>query len=83
MRRTDKIGTEASFHSLAEYMKYVDEYYDKQNMVRPVSKRRVFIASDDPKVSFFLNLIQLLIRCDENQFLGNNFISSPVGFNDP
>lgn len=31
-------------------MKYVDEYYDKQEQIRPVSKRRVFIASDDPKV---------------------------------
>jgi len=50
VRRTDKIGTEAAFHSLEEYMKYVDEYYDKLDMVKPLSKRRVFIASDDPKV---------------------------------
>ena len=29
VRRTDKIGTEASFHPLSEYMKYVADYFDK------------------------------------------------------
>lgn len=31
-------------------MKYVNEYFDQLDMVKPVTKRRVFIASDDPKV---------------------------------
>ncbi|KAL7014019.1 hypothetical protein ACKWTF_015702 [Chironomus riparius] len=50
VRRTDKVGTEASFHSLEEYMKGVDDYYDQLEMVEHVDKRRVYIASDDPKV---------------------------------
>jgi len=29
VRRTDKIGTEAAFHSLSEYMVMVDDYFDK------------------------------------------------------
>lgn len=31
-------------------MKYVDEYYDQLEMEKSVTKRRVFIASDDYKV---------------------------------
>jgi glycoprotein 6-alpha-L-fucosyltransferase len=50
VRRTDKVGTEASFHSLDEYMKHVDEYYDQLEMVQKIDQRRIFLASDDPKV---------------------------------
>lgn len=50
VRRTDKVGTEASFHSLDEYMKSVDDYYEQLEMVEHVDRRRVYIASDDPKV---------------------------------
>lgn len=52
IRRTDKVGTEAAFHNLDEYMKHVDEYYDQLEMIKPVLKRRVFVASDDPKVNY-------------------------------
>lgn len=31
-------------------MKHVDEYFDQLELERPAVKRRVFIASDDPKV---------------------------------
>ena len=27
IRRTDKVGTEAAFHSVEEYMRHVEEYY--------------------------------------------------------
>uniref|UniRef100_A0A1B0GKV9 Alpha-(1,6)-fucosyltransferase n=2 Tax=Lutzomyia longipalpis TaxID=7200 RepID=A0A1B0GKV9_LUTLO len=50
IRRTDKVGTEAAFHNLKEYMAAVDEYYDQLEMRQPVDKRRVYIASDDYKV---------------------------------
>ncbi len=50
VRRTDKIGTEASFHSLKEYMDHAEDYYDIVRNVQPNVKRRVFIASDDPNV---------------------------------
>lgn len=51
IRRTDKIGTEAKLYPVEEYMKYVDEYYDQLEMVEKVEKRRVFLATDEPKVS--------------------------------
>ncbi|XP_031629119.1 alpha-(1,6)-fucosyltransferase [Contarinia nasturtii] len=50
IRRTDKVGTEAALHNVDEYMKHVDEYYNQLEMVETVEKRRVFLASDDPKV---------------------------------
>ncbi|XP_018333907.1 alpha-(1,6)-fucosyltransferase [Agrilus planipennis] len=50
VRRTDKIGTEASFHSIEEYMVSVEDYYDVLEMKEKDVIRRVYIASDDPKV---------------------------------
>lgn len=50
IRRTDKVGTEAAFHSLSEYMQSVDEYYNQLEMVEKIEKRRIYLASDDPKV---------------------------------
>lgn len=50
IRRTDKVGTEAALHSVDEYMKWVDEYYDHRAMIEKIEKRRIFLASDDPKV---------------------------------
>lgn len=50
IRRTDKVGTEASLHTVDEYMRNVDEYYDQLEQVQHVDKRRVFLASDDAKV---------------------------------
>ncbi|EAA01061.5 AGAP001888-PA [Anopheles gambiae str. PEST] len=50
VRRTDKVGTEAAFHGIEEYMTAVDDYYDQLELTEKVDKRRVFVASDDPKV---------------------------------
>jgi len=51
IRRTDKVGTEAAFHSVEEYMKHVDEYYQRLELKEgPLSEKRVYVASDDPKV---------------------------------
>lgn len=50
IRRTDKIGSEAAFHSLSEYMRHVDDYYNQREMIEKVDKRRVYLASDDPNV---------------------------------
>lgn len=50
IRRTDKVGTEAALHTVEEYMKWVDDYYQQLEMIEPVEQRRVFLASDDPKV---------------------------------
>lgn len=50
VRRTDKVGTEASLHTIEEYMIWVDDYFDQLELSQPVDKRRIFLASDDPKV---------------------------------
>ena len=50
IRRTDKINLEAAFHSVEEYMHWVDLYYKKLALKQPVTKKRVFIATDDSKV---------------------------------
>ncbi|KAI4495709.1 hypothetical protein M0802_008332 [Mischocyttarus mexicanus] len=48
VRRTDKVGTEAAYHDIDEYMTKVDQYFDQLETKPDV--RRVFLASDDPKV---------------------------------
>lgn len=50
IRRTDKVGTEAAFHPVEEYMQAVDEYYKQLSMSKSVDVKRVYLASDDPKV---------------------------------
>nr|CAG4648559.1 EOG090X03KK [Polyphemus pediculus] len=50
VRRTDKVGTEAAFHSVDEYMIHVDDFYNKLEMKQEVDVRRVYLASDDPSV---------------------------------
>ncbi|TKR60360.1 hypothetical protein L596_027617 [Steinernema carpocapsae] len=51
IRRTDKIGTEAAFHALSEYMKWTEHWFKIEAARRgaPLQKR-VFIATDDPTV---------------------------------
>ena len=50
MRRTDKLVSEAGFHTLAEYMSYAEEYFGTLESAGTHMKRRVFIASDDVNV---------------------------------
>lgn len=45
------MGTEAAFHGIDEYMKYVDEYFDILETKQSVGKRKIFLASDDPSVA--------------------------------
>lgn len=53
IRRTDKIGTEAAFHPIDEYMKRVNEWYDQQiQNGLEVSRRSIYLATDDPKVIY-------------------------------
>jgi glycoprotein 6-alpha-L-fucosyltransferase len=51
IRRTDKIGTEAAYHSVEEYVRWAEIWFQTQELrhspVRKI-KRRVFIATDDP-----------------------------------
>ena len=50
VRRTDKINLEAAFHSIEEYMYWVEHYYDRLERTGEIDQRRVFLASDDPTV---------------------------------
>ena len=56
VRRTDKIGTEAQFHSIDEYMYFVDDFYNRldlereRNSIKGKSERRVYLATDEPDV---------------------------------
>jgi len=52
VRRTDKVGTEAAFHGIEEYMAHVNEWYDQRAITtgKEVDKRRVFLATDDPQL---------------------------------
>ena len=49
MRRTDKIDTEAAFHSIEEYMVHVEEWYQQRAIAigHEVDEKRVFLATDD------------------------------------
>lgn len=53
VRRTDKVGTEAAFHSIEEYMAKVDDWFKKYELLHPSfsssgRKRNVFLATDEP-----------------------------------
>lgn len=50
IRRTDKVGTEAAFHHIQEYMAHVKDYFDQLELTRPVDVRRVYLATDDANV---------------------------------
>ncbi|XP_063364778.1 alpha-(1,6)-fucosyltransferase [Cydia amplana] len=50
IRRTDKVGTEAAFHHIHEYMSHVKSYYDQLELTRHVGTRRVYLATDDANV---------------------------------
>lgn len=44
------MGTEADFHSIDEYMTYVEDYYLTLEINGTTIPRRIFLASDDAKV---------------------------------
>ncbi len=44
------MGTEAQYHSLDEYMFHVEEYYKSLELTQTVNQKRVYIATDEPKV---------------------------------
>ncbi|XP_031786080.1 alpha-(1,6)-fucosyltransferase isoform X2 [Nasonia vitripennis] len=48
IRRTDKVGTEAAFHDIEEYMIRVHQYFESLEKTPKI--KRIFLASDDPKV---------------------------------
>jgi glycoprotein 6-alpha-L-fucosyltransferase len=53
IRRTDKIGTEAAYHSVEEYVRWAEFWFqiqERRHSPPRQLKRRVFIATDEPNV---------------------------------
>lgn len=51
IRRTDKIGTEAAYHSVEEYMQWTERWFKIQDRKQLQNvTRRIFVATDDPSV---------------------------------
>lgn len=50
VRRTDKVGTEAAFHTIEEYMVHVEEHFQLLARRMQVDKKRVYLATDDPSL---------------------------------
>lgn len=50
VRRTDKVGTEAAFHPIEEYMIHVEEQFQLLARRVHVDKKRVYLATDDPSL---------------------------------
>lgn len=50
VRRSDKINNEAAFHSLEEYMYWVDLYFKKISLKETLKKKNVYLATDDHTV---------------------------------
>lgn len=50
IRRTDKVGTEAAFHHIHEYMSHVEDYFEQLELTTTVDERRVYLATDDASV---------------------------------
>ena len=46
IRRSDKIGREADFHYVDEYMSHVELYYKHLSKHGPVDKKRIYLATD-------------------------------------
>ncbi len=52
VRRSDKIGSEAAFHNLDEYMKHVEEFFVLYEKMHPgkLTARNVYLATDEVSV---------------------------------
>ncbi|CAH1263842.1 FUT8 [Branchiostoma lanceolatum] len=74
VRRTDKINTEAAYHSIAEYMEWVEEYYQLLQKTQEVKKKRVYLATDEPNL-----LTEAQKQYPEYQFVSDNAISKSAG----
>uniref|UniRef100_A0A4W5JJN2 Alpha-(1,6)-fucosyltransferase n=1 Tax=Hucho hucho TaxID=62062 RepID=A0A4W5JJN2_9TELE len=74
VRRTDKVGTEAAFHPIEEYMVHVEEQF--QHMARRihVDKKRVYLATDDPSL-----LQEAKTKYLDYEFISDNSISWSAG----
>uniref|UniRef100_A0A672P418 Alpha-(1,6)-fucosyltransferase n=1 Tax=Sinocyclocheilus grahami TaxID=75366 RepID=A0A672P418_SINGR len=70
VRRTDKVGTEAAFHPIEEYMVHVEEQFQYMAQRGHVDKKRVYLATDDPSL-----LQEAKVKYTDYEFISDNSIS--------
>ncbi|XP_013870941.1 alpha-(1,6)-fucosyltransferase [Austrofundulus limnaeus] len=74
VRRTDKVGTEAAFHPIEEYMLHVEEQFQLLARRVHVDKKRVYLATDDPSL-----LQEAKTKYPDYEFISDNSISWSAG----
>ena len=74
VRRTDKVGTEAAFHSIDEYMVHVEQYYKLLSRRKKIDQKRVYLATDDPNL-----LAEAKKKYDKYIFVSDNEFSRSAG----
>ncbi|XP_067311425.1 alpha-(1,6)-fucosyltransferase [Pseudorasbora parva] len=74
VRRTDKVGTEAAFHPIEEYMSHVEDHYQSLAQRMHVDKKRVYLATDDPSL-----LQEAKSKYPDYEFISDNSISWSAG----
>uniref|UniRef100_A0A8C6NI20 Alpha-(1,6)-fucosyltransferase n=2 Tax=Nothobranchius furzeri TaxID=105023 RepID=A0A8C6NI20_NOTFU len=74
VRRTDKVGTEAAFHPIEEYMLHVEEQFQLLARRVQVDKKRVYLATDDPSL-----LQEAKNKYPDYEFISDNSISWSAG----
>lgn len=74
VRRTDKVGTEAAFHPIEEYMVHVEDHYQSLAQRMHVDKKRVYLATDDPSL-----LQEAKTKYPDYEFISDNSISWSAG----
>ncbi|XP_051724416.1 alpha-(1,6)-fucosyltransferase [Ctenopharyngodon idella] len=74
VRRTDKVGTEAAFHPIEEYMAHVENHYQSLAQRMHVDKKRVYLATDDPSL-----LQEAKSKYPDYEFISDNSISWSAG----
>lgn len=74
VRRTDKVGTEAAFHPIEEYMVHVEEHFQLLARRMQVDKKRVYLATDDPAL-----LKEAKTKYSNYEFISDNSISWSAG----
>ncbi|XP_024147470.1 alpha-(1,6)-fucosyltransferase [Oryzias melastigma] len=74
VRRTDKVGTEAAFHPIEEYMVHVEEQFQLLARRVRVDKKRVYLATDDPSL-----LQEAKTKYPDYEFISDNSISWSAG----
>ncbi|XP_028402791.1 alpha-(1,6)-fucosyltransferase-like [Dendronephthya gigantea] len=78
IRRTDKVNVgEAAYHSIEEYMYWVDLYYKKLSLSQKVDQKNVYLASDD-----FTVLSEAKKKYPHYNFVSDNEISKSAGVNE-